>query len=58
MPRNVEAERSVLGALLLDSSSFGEISQVLRAEDFYVPAHRLIFEAIVEIVAEKTQADG
>ncbi len=57
VPRNVEAERSVLGALLLDSSSFGEISQVLRAEDFYVPAHRLIFEAIVAIVDEKTQAD-
>ncbi|MHC5065082.1 MAG: DnaB-like helicase N-terminal domain-containing protein, partial [Planctomycetota bacterium] len=57
MPRSVEAERSVLGSLLLDAESIADVSQKLRADDFYVPQHRLIFESIVETYDQKYQAD-
>ncbi|MHC4512404.1 MAG: replicative DNA helicase, partial [Planctomycetota bacterium] len=57
MPSNVDAERAVLGALLLHPDTVGEISQVLRANDFYQPPHRLIFEAILETFDERALSD-
>ncbi len=57
VPRSVEAERSVLGSLLLDANSIADVSQKLRSDDFYVPQHRLIFESIVETYDKKYQAD-
>ncbi len=48
VPCNVEAERSVLGALLLHPDSVGDVGQILRAEDFYQPKHRLVYEAILK----------
>ena len=57
VPRNVEAERAVLGALLLDSQSVGDISQVLKPEDFYLPAHQRIFEAIITSNDKKSHTD-
>jgi replicative DNA helicase len=53
----VDAERAVLGALLLHPDTVGEISQVLRANDFYQPPHRLIFEAILETFDERALSD-
>jgi replicative DNA helicase len=58
VPRNVEAERSVLGALLLDSVAVSEVGPLLKPEDFYVPAHRLIYESVLEIFDEKNQVDA
>lgn len=57
VPRSLEAERSVLGSMLLDANSIADVSQKLRPEDFYVPQHRLIFEGIVETYDKKYQAD-
>lgn len=45
-PHSVEAEQAVLGGLLLDSSAWDHVADIIRAEDFYRPDHRLIFEAI------------
>jgi replicative DNA helicase len=44
-PQNIEAEQSVLGALLIEQSAIAKISEVLVAEDFYREAHRLIYRA-------------
>jgi len=57
VPSNVEAERAVLGALLLHPDAVGEVSQVLRANDFYQPPHRLIFEAILETFDDRAVSD-
>ncbi len=57
VPCNVDAERAVLGALLLHPDAVGEVSQVLRATDFYQPPHRLIFEAIVETFDQRALSD-
>jgi replicative DNA helicase len=53
-PRNLEAEQSVLGALLLDNDSIDRIGD-LRAEHFYRGEHRVIFgEILKQVLAGKT----
>jgi len=50
-PHSVEAEQSVLGALLIDGVAWDQVADVVRAEDFYRPDHRLIFDAFAQLVA-------
>ena len=45
-PQSLEAERSVLGALLQDAEVVGPSLEVLKAEDFYAPQNQAVFEAI------------
>lgn len=54
---NLEAEKSVLGAILLDQEAYYEASEVLRPDDFYLERHRLIWEAIQDIKSQNGQAD-
>ena len=46
-PQNIEAEQSVLGALLIEQSAIAKVSEDLAPEDFYREAHRLIYRAIM-----------
>jgi len=43
-PQNVEAEQSVLGALMLSKDAMADVVEVVRANDFYRPAHETIFD--------------
>jgi len=43
LPTNVEAERSVLGAVLLDNSAYDQAAALLRSDDFSLDSHRRIF---------------
>jgi len=56
-PQNIEAEKSVLGALLLDSEAMIKIGDILRPDDFYQPKHNRIFEAIRELFEKNTPID-
>lgn len=49
-PHNMEAERSLLGALLLDQDVILKIGDTLRSEDFYKDSHRIIYEVMMELV--------
>lgn len=49
-PQNLAAEQAVLGAILLDNQALFKALEVLSAEEFYRPAHRRIFEAMIELV--------
>lgn len=49
MPYNLEAEQSVLGSILLDSSCMEEVIQHLKAESFYLPQHRAVFGAMLSM---------
>lgn len=49
-PHNLEAERSLLGALLLDQDVLLKIGDALRAEDFYKDSHRILYEIMLELV--------
>jgi replicative DNA helicase len=45
-PHSIEAEQAVLGGLMLDSSAWDNVADMVRAPDFYRPDHRTIFDAI------------
>jgi replicative DNA helicase len=53
-PSNTDAERAVLGAILLHDAGISQISDFLCAEDFYVLAHQMIYQAMITI-AQRTQ---
>jgi len=48
-PQDVDAERSVLGAMLLDGRAVSDVSAQLRPEDFYRPAHARVFEVMLAL---------
>lgn len=49
LPHNLEAERSVLGAILVHNDAFNQAVQVIDANDFYRDAHRRIFDKMVAL---------
>ena len=55
LPHNLEAERSILGAVLLDNHALNAAVEKLRTDDFFLPQHRKIFDRMVQL-AEKQQA--
>jgi replicative DNA helicase len=55
LPHNLEAERSVLGAILLHNDAFNLAAEVIDANDFFRDAHRRIFERMVTL-AERGHA--
>lgn len=56
-PQNVEAESAVLGASLIDSDAIPRAIETLRAESFYHPPHRKIFEAIIHLFENNQAVD-
>jgi replicative DNA helicase len=54
LPHNHEAERTVLGAVLVDNQAFNSAAELLTKEDFYRDAHRRIFDAMAAL-AERSQ---
>ncbi|MBM13478.1 MAG: replicative DNA helicase [Halieaceae bacterium] len=48
-PHSLEAEQSLLGGLLLDAQTWDQVAGLVTKEDFYLPQHRLIFEAIFKL---------
>ncbi len=48
-PQNLEAEEAVLGAIMLEKEAYAVATEVLQPESFYKEAHRIIFEAMIEM---------
>ncbi len=57
-PHSVEAEQAVLGALMLDNVAWDSVADLLSAEDFYRPDHRLVFTAIAEVAGRNQPCDA
>ncbi|HZM88940.1 MAG TPA: replicative DNA helicase [Blastocatellia bacterium] len=49
LPSNVEAERSILGAILLDNAVCNQAIELLRREDFFLDSHRRIFDKMIAL---------
>ena len=58
MPSNLDAERAVLSAILRDNAVYTRVGDVLGAEDFYLEAHRAIFEAVTALAGEGQHVDA
>jgi replicative DNA helicase len=56
-PNSIEAEQSLLGGLMLDTSAWDKIADLVSAEDFYRKDHRLIFSAIADLTENGNPSD-
>jgi replicative DNA helicase len=56
-PHNLDAEKSLLGGVLLDSQAFAEVVEVVRGEEFYRDAHRKVFEAMSSLFGRSQPID-
>jgi len=50
LPANVDAEKTILGAILLDNAAHAEAAEVLKADDFSLDSHRRIFLRMSELI--------
>jgi len=57
LPANIDAERAVLSALLLNDEMLGQVSEILLANDFYSPQHKIIYSVILSISQQLKRID-
>ena len=57
MPHSVEAEQSVIGAMLMDRDAITIASEILTTEDFYQKQYGILFEAMVELYTDNSPVD-
>lgn len=56
-PQNIEAEQSVLCAMLISKEAISKVTEILNSEDFYREAHRVIFNAMLELERKNEPVD-
>jgi len=56
-PQNVDAERSVLGAILIENHAINRAQEILKHEDFYREPHRKIFKVMSDLSERSTAID-
>jgi replicative DNA helicase len=57
LPANVEAERSILGAILLDNFLYNQAAEHLRPEDFSLDSHRRIYSRMIDLAESSRPID-
>ncbi len=57
LPQSIEAEEAVLGAILVNPASLGKIVEFLKPESFYKPAHKMIYDAALELFRKSEPID-
>jgi replicative DNA helicase len=57
LPNSSEAERAILGAIILDNALISQAIELLTPEDFYVPSHRRIFTAMIGLFERGGEID-
>lgn len=56
-PSNIDAERAVLGAMLLDKEAVAKVLEILTFHHFYVPNHQIIFKVIYDLYNQNHPVD-
>ncbi|MDY3298277.1 replicative DNA helicase [Selenomonas sp.] len=57
LPQNVEAELSVLGAIMIKNDAMTQVQDKLRSEDFYRESHRIVYDTMNELVRDSKPID-
>src|ERR1700712_2669145 len=57
-PQSIEAEQSVLGAMMLSKDAIADVVEVVRPGDFYRPAHQLIYDSVLDLYGKGEPADA
>ncbi|WP_410537576.1 replicative DNA helicase [Streptomyces sp. KL2] len=56
-PQDLDAEKSVLGGMLLSKDAIADVVETLQGQDFYRPAHETIYQAVLDLYAKGEPAD-
>lgn len=57
LPHSLEAERSVLSALLLNDDYLHQVAEVLQPHDFYLPAHKIMYQTFIGLYQQQKRVD-
>lgn len=57
-PQDLQAEQSVLGGMMLSKDAIADVGEILRSNDFYRPAHEIIYDAVVDLYSRGEPADA
>jgi replicative DNA helicase len=57
-PQDIAAEQGVLGGMLLSKDAIADVVELLKGNDFYRPAHELIFDAVLDLYGRGEPADA
>ena len=57
MPQNIDAEEAILGAILVNPACMNRVVEQLRPESFYKPAHRYVYEAMLQLYNGEDKID-
>ena len=57
MPQNIDAEEAILGAILVSPVCMNKVVEHIRPESFYKPAHRYVFEAMLQLYNSEDKID-
>lgn len=57
IPQNIEAEQSVLCAMMIDNSVIGSVTARLQPTDFYRQTHRIVFQAMMNLYSRNKPVD-
>ena len=56
-PQSIEAEQSLLGALLIDKRAFDKMADIIEPDDFYKDSHRYIYEGMLTLYSKQEPID-
>ncbi|PJE59796.1 MAG: replicative DNA helicase, partial [Candidatus Portnoybacteria bacterium CG10_big_fil_rev_8_21_14_0_10_44_7] len=56
-PQNIEAEQSVLAALMMDKNAIYKVSDILQPGDFYREAHNIIYKTMLDLIEKGQPTD-
>ena len=56
-PQDARAEQSVLGGMMLSKDAIADVIEAIRSQDFYKPAHEMVYEAIVDLYGRGQPTD-
>ncbi|UCD81197.1 MAG: replicative DNA helicase [Desulfobacterales bacterium] len=56
-PQNIEAEQSLISAIMIDNNVLDDVADIIEPEDFYATAHKKIYAGILELTAQGKPAD-
>lgn len=56
-PHNLESEQCVIGSIIMESETIIPVAEILDREDFYMDAHKVIYESMIELSNERKPID-
>ena len=57
LPQSIEAEQSVIGAMIIDKSAIAKVLEKLKEDDFYRDGHKIIYKAIQQMYSQDMAVD-